>query len=166
MFDCPFLYSDTFTPFCLEGWNRVPSCWGFILGRSKSQTRSFTSASVIKCRCTVLYDEKTWSSLVLVPASVGASFNSGSESRVFFSRCSGTGRYMFYNKCSFLRYRPLSQILSVIEQLCYRILIQQRQVYKDHPSFLEGGNWCRPVTLEATNWNRIVMWEQLWHDNW
>jgi hypothetical protein len=44
----------------------------------------------------------------------------------------------------------------VIEQFGYHIWIQQSQACKDHPSFLEGGNWRRPAILEATNWNRIV----------
>jgi hypothetical protein len=92
--------------------------------------------------CTALYGEKSWSSLVLVPASVAASSHSDSESTVYSlqSGGSGTGRYIFYNKCSFLLYGPLPQKWSVIEQFGYRIWIQQRQVYKDHPSFLEGGN--------------------------
>jgi hypothetical protein len=46
---------------------------------------------VIKCGYVVLYAEKSWSSLVLVPAPGESSSDSGSESRVYSSSVSGTG---------------------------------------------------------------------------
>lgn len=93
----------TFTP-CSRRchcWSNDPSSWALVFGRSKSRIGCFDSVWMIKCGSVVLEDEKSWSSFVLVPVSGEASFVSSSESRVHFSDCSGTGRYIFYYKCSF-----------------------------------------------------------------
>jgi len=42
----------------------------------------------------------------------------------------------------FSLYRPLSQKWWATEQFGYHIWIQQCQVYKDHPSFLQWREWC------------------------
>jgi hypothetical protein len=88
----------------------------------------------------VLYSEKSWYSLILVPAAGEASSFSDSESRVYFSGGSGIYRYMFYYKCSFLLERPLPQKWWVMEQFGYFVGIQQCKICKDHISFLQGGN--------------------------
>jgi len=49
----------------------------------------------------VLHAEKSWSSLILVPASGEASSVSASQSRVHVSGDSGIGTYLFYYKCNF-----------------------------------------------------------------
>jgi hypothetical protein len=88
----------------------------------------------------VLYSEKSWSSLILVPAAGEASSHSDSESRVYLSGGSDICRYIFYYKGSFLIERPVTQKWLVMEQFGYSIGIQQCQVCKDHVTFLQGGN--------------------------
>ena len=85
MFNCLFLWNDNSTPFSrrFHCWSCDPVSSALVLARSKSRTRSFISARVIKCGSVLLYAEKSRTPVLLVPASGEAS--SSSESKVYFS---------------------------------------------------------------------------------